>query len=76
MAHFYNCEDSLNPEFEPEVGTPFQARKKGAKIYPSVTTVLGIIKDDFLDSIYKPRMMYELTLQGAGSCWQEIERLT
>ena len=76
MAHFYNCEDSLNPEFEPKINTPHQAKKKSAKIYPSVTTVLGIIKDDFLDSIYKPRMMYELTLQGAGSCWQEIERLT
>ncbi len=76
MAHFYNCEDLINPEFDENVGTPFQAKKKSKKIYPSVTTVLGIVKDEFLDSIYKPRMMYELTLQGKGSCWQEIERLT
>ena len=76
MAHFYNCKDAQNPLFEENVGTPFQAQKKGKKVYPSVTTVLGIIKDEFLDSIYKPRMMYELTLQGKGSCWQEVERLT
>lgn len=76
MAHFYNCKDSLNPVFEENISTPFQAKKKGTKIYPSVTTVLGIIKDEFLDSIYKPRMMYELTLQGKGSCWQDVERLT
>ncbi len=74
MAHFYNCKDE--PKFEPDVGTPHQAKKKGSYVYPSVTTVLGIIKDEFLDSIYKPRMMYELTKQGAGDSWQEIERLT
>lgn len=74
MAHFYDCKNE--PTFDPDVGTPFQAKKKGTKIYPSVTTVLGIVKDEFLDSIYKPRMMYELTLQGAGDSWQEVERLT
>lgn len=74
MAHFYDCKNE--PTFDPDVGTPFQAKKKGSKIYPSVTTVLGIVKDEFLDSIYKPRMMYELTLKGAGNSWQEIERLT
>lgn len=74
MSHFYNCKEE--PTFEPEVATPHQAKQKGAKVYPSVTTVLGIVKDEFLDSIYKPRMMYELTRRGAGNSWQEIERLT
>lgn len=74
MSHFYNCKKE--PTFEPEVATPYQATQKGAKVYPSVTTVLGIVKDQFLDSIYKPRMMYELTKQGAGDSWQEVERLT
>ena len=74
MSHFYNCKKE--PTFEPEVATPHQAKQKGAKVYPSVTTVLGIVKDQFLDSIYKPRMMYQLTMERAGNSWQEIERLT
>ena len=75
MSHFYNCNDVLNPEFEADIMTPAQARKV-AKVYPSVTTVLGIVKDAFLDSIYKPRMMAQLARAYPSLAWQELERLT
>ena len=54
MSHFYSCKNPSEPQFEAEVGTPAQARKGGEDIYPSVTTVLGIVKDSFLDDVYKP----------------------
>ena len=57
MAHFYSS--STKPIFLADVTTPAQARKKG-KAYPSVTTVLGIVKDDFLDSIYTPKTLVNL----------------
>ena len=57
MAHFYTS--STKPQFLPDVTTAPQARKRG-RAYPSVTTVLGIVKDDFLDSIYTPRKLVEL----------------
>jgi len=75
MAHFYNCTDIKQPEFEPDIETPAQARKVN-KVYPSVTTVLGIVKDAFLDSIYKPRMMVELARKHPSLQWQELERMT
>lgn len=75
MAHFYNCTDVFDPQFEGDITTPSQARKKG-KVYPSVTTVLGIVKDSFLDSIYKPRMITSLAREFPDLVWQDIERLT
>ena len=57
MSHFYTS--SKNPQFLEDVTTPHQALKKG-RAYPSVTTVLGIVKDDFLDSIYMPRKLVDL----------------
>ncbi len=75
MAHFYNCTDVSDPEFESEITTPAQAKKK-RKVYPSVTTVLGIVKDAFLDSIYKPRMITSLARDFPQLAWQDIERLT
>jgi hypothetical protein len=57
MSHFYTS--SKNPQFLEDVTTPHQALKNG-RAYPSVTTVLGIVKDDFLDSIYMPRKLVEL----------------
>jgi hypothetical protein len=75
MAHFYNCNDVSDPEFENEIRTPAQAKKK-RKVYPSVTTVLGIVKDPFLDSIYKPRMITSLARDFPDLDWQDIERLT
>ena len=75
MAHFYNCQDASDPKFESEISTPAQAKKKN-KVYPSVTTVLGIVKDSFLDSIYKPRMITQLARDYPNLVWQDIERLT
>lgn len=75
MAHFYNCEVIADPTFDPRTSTPAQARKNG-KTYPSVTTVLGIVKDAFLDSIYKPRMMTELAREYPHLDWRDVERLT
>ena len=76
MAHFYNCQDVSSPSFEAEVLTPPQARKKGGRIYPSVTTVLGIVKDSFIDSIWKPKMITSLAREYPDLEWQDIERLT
>jgi len=75
MAHFYNCEVISDPTFNPDIETPAQARKH-RKVYPSVTTVLGIVKDAFLDSIYKPRMMAQLAREKPNLHWKDIERLT
>jgi hypothetical protein len=75
MAHFYDCTTTNDPKFEKNVTTPAQARKNNTKTYPSVTTVLGIIKDDFLDSIYKPRMMVDLARKHPHLVWQDIETL-
>jgi hypothetical protein len=75
MSHFYNCKDILNPAFEADIMTPAKA-KKVEKVYPSVTTVLGIVKDAFLDSIYKPRMITDLARAYQHLAWQDIERLT
>jgi len=75
MAHFYSCEVSGYPIFEPEITTPAQAKKK-RKTYPSVTTVLGIVKDEFLDSIYKPSKITELAREFPHLDWHEVERLT
>jgi hypothetical protein len=76
MAHFYNCKDLLNPQFEESVGTPHQAKKAGTKVYPSVTTVLGIVKDDFIDSIYKPKMITSLAREYPNLDWRNIADLT
>ena len=74
-AHFYNCEDVASPSFEAEVTTPPQARKAGARVYPSVTTVRGIVKDDFIDSIWKPSTLVELERQSEYLDWREVGQL-
>ena len=74
MAHFYDCNDTLDASLREDITTVAQARKVRA-IYPSVTTVLGICKDEFLDSIYKPSKMVELGRDNPYLHWREIERL-
>jgi hypothetical protein len=59
MAHFYDCNDTLDSFLLEDVTTVAQARKVRAA-YPSVTTILSICKDEFLDGIYKPSKMVEL----------------
>ena len=74
MAHFYNCKD-LIPQFEEDIKTPSQARKKSDYIYPSVTTILSIVKDDFIDSIYRPSKLVELAREFPKLHWKDIETL-
>lgn len=74
MAHFYNCSEDY-PSFEKEITTPTQARKKSVKIYPSVTTILSIVKDDFIDSIYRPSKLVELAREFPNLNWRDIETL-
>jgi len=74
MAHFYDCSQDY-PLFEKEVTTPTQARKKSSKVYPSVTTILSIVKDDFIDSIYRPSKLVELAREFPNLFWRDIETL-
>ncbi len=69
MSHFYNC-DETEP-FLTKANTPPQARKIGA--YPSVTTVMGIIKDPFLDGIWSPSKYIELAREFPLAEREEIE---
>ena len=75
MSHFYNCKNPSEPQFEAEVGTPAQARKAGADVYPSVTTVLGIVKDAFLDEVYKPRMITDLAREHPHRPWSDLAEM-
>ena len=75
MAHFYDCNDTLDAFLREDISTVAQARKVRA-IYPSVTTVLSICKDEFLDGIYKPRMITDLARENPHLPWQEVERMT
>lgn len=74
MSHFYKY-NSGKPEFLSHLATPAQAKKvKGA--WPSVTTVLGVISDPFLDKIYKPRKITELARENESMHWKDILDLT
>ena len=76
MSHFYNCKNVSSPSFEGEVTTPAQARKKSPRIYPSVTTVLGIVKDPFIDEVWKPRMLVTLAREHLNLDWSGVAELT
>lgn len=74
MSHFYKYNKG-DPIFLREIATAAQAKKvRGA--WPSVTTVLGILKDPFLDSIYKPRKITELAREKPDLHWKDIADLT
>ena len=73
MAHFYKYGKSETLVQE-DVTTPAQARKKRG-VYPSVTTVLSVIKDPFLDGIYKPRKITELARQYPNMDWRDVADL-
>ena len=70
MSHFYNCKEE---PFLTEANTPSQAKKVDA--YPSVTTVMRIIKDPFLDEIWSPKKYVELARQDESYTMHDIERL-
>lgn len=74
MSHFYKYNKG-KPVFLQDLATPAQAKKvRGA--WPSVTTVLGVISDPFLDKIYKPRKITELARENTGMHWKDILDLT
>jgi hypothetical protein len=74
MAHFYDCKDTMDSFLREDITTVAQARKVSA-IFPSVTTVLSICKDEFLDGIYKPSKMVELGRENPYMHWRGVERL-
>lgn len=70
MSHFYDC---TTPEpFLTSANTPTQAKNLSA--YPSVTTVMGIIKDPFLDGIWSPNKFVELAREDEEWGMDEIFR--
>lgn len=73
MAHFYQYIKG-GSTFRDDIRTPAQARKH-KQVYPSVTTILSIIKDPFLDGIYKPRKTTELARQYPNMDWQDVSDL-
>jgi len=75
MAHFYDCTTTNEPKFEKNVTTPAQARKNNTKTYPSVTTVLGIIKDDFLDMLVIKVLIDDASLWFVEGECEEVSKL-
>lgn len=73
MAHFYQYIKG-GSTFRDDIRTPAQARKH-RQVYPSVTTILSIIKDPFLDGIYKPRKTTELAREYPNMDWQDVADL-
>lgn len=70
MSHFYKT-DSDSGVHLTTASTPAQAKKLGA--YPSVTTVMRIIKDPFLDEKWSPAKYVELARENEGWGMGEIE---
>ena len=74
MSHFYKYNGG-DPIFLEDVATPAKAKKvKGAM--PSVTTVLAIMKDPFLNDIYQPREMTRIAREQPGLTWGQVKDLT
>ena len=73
MAHFYKYNNG-DPFFIKEVETPAQA-KKLKQVFPSVTTVLGVLTDPFIDGRYKPMKTTELSRQHPNKTWEQIKDL-
>jgi len=74
MSHFYKY-NAGNPKFLEEIRTPAQA-KKSKGVMPSVTTVLSVIKDPFLNDIYQPREITRLAREHPNLGWGSIKDLT
>lgn len=68
MSHFYDC--TTDDPFLTSANTPTQAKNLDA--YPSVTTVMGIIKDPFLDGIWSPKKFVELARENSEWDMDEI----
>ena len=72
MSHFYDT--SKGEAVLSESTTAPQARKAGH--YPSVTTVLGIQKDSFIDFVWKPKKLVELAREHPDLPPNKISELT
>ena len=70
MSHFYDC--TTDKPFLTSANTPTQAKNLDA--YPSVTTVMSIIKDPFLDGIWSPKKFVELARDEEEWSMDEIFR--
>lgn len=69
-GHFYNC---IDEPFLTKATTPAQAKK--VKAYPSCTTILSTMKNDFLDNIWTPRKIVELAREYPLASVQEIQEM-
>lgn len=74
MSHFYATK-AKTPSLVEDVQTPAKA-KKIPGMYPSVTTVLSIIVDDFINNIWKPRRITELAREYPDISWEDVIELT
>jgi hypothetical protein len=72
MSHFYKIQDGIG--VLSDSNTAPQARKAGH--LPSVTTVLGILKDPFIDYIWKPKKLIELAREHPDLHPKDVEGLT
>lgn len=74
MSHFYKYNGG-DPVFLEDITTPAKAKKvKGAM--PSVTTVLAIMKDPFLNDIYQPREITRIARERPDLYWGQVKDLT
>lgn len=70
MSHFYKISKGSGTFME-DVHTAPQAKKhKG--VVPSVTTVLGVIKEPFIHNIYRPKKITELAREYPNMNWRDI----
>jgi hypothetical protein len=67
-GHFYNCKGE---PFLTKATTPAQAKK--LKAYPSVTTILSTQKNEFLDNIWGPRKLVELSREYPLATTEELK---
>lgn len=74
MAHFYATQ-AKTPSLVEDVQTPAKA-KKIEGMMPSVTTVLSIVKDDFLHGIWMPQKITEIARENPDIGYEEVVELT
>ena len=70
MSHFYATK-AKTPSLVEDVQTPAKA-KKIEGMYPSVTTVISILKDDFLHGIWMPKKITEIARYNPNIGYEEV----
>lgn len=71
--HYYSCKPNAHPKRLKSVTTPSQARGK-AHVYPSVTSVLGLLPNPFMAQ-WRGRKMVELSKLHPDATAEELEKL-